>query len=119
LPYFGPTLDCSKDLSRDDGRRHCEVMVLVPWRPDDPPHVEEVCVEALDAQRLARRAHHPLCVVPVDGPGARLGSSREGLAIHHPVGDVLRTIVREPFGNRGRKRLAMAKGDAEDTRHRY
>ena len=45
-----------KRLRRDYRRRHCELVILVPWRPDGSPHVEKVCVEVLDAQRQLLQA---------------------------------------------------------------
>src|SRR5215472_16812346 len=106
-------------LRRDYGRRHCELVIHVPWRSNGPPHVEEVSVEVLDADCLARRLEHLLRVVPVDGPTARLGREGQGLAVHNPVGIVLRKIVLDSLGNRGWKLRALAKGDTKDTRHRH
>ena len=105
-------------MNKNANDRHRELVILVPWRPDGLPHGEEVSVEALDAQCLARRTQHLLRVVPVDGPTARLGRGGQGRAVHHPIGDVLGAVIRESFGNRRRKLRATAKGDAEDARHR-
>src|SRR5258705_1109038 len=59
--------------SRDDRRCHRDLVILAPGRPDGPPQLEEVGIEVLDAQRLARCIKHLLRLVPVDGPTARLG----------------------------------------------
>src|SRR5713226_7383230 len=104
---------------RDYGRRHCELVIVVPGRPDGPSHLEEVSVEVLYTQRLARRTQYALRVVPVDGPTPCLGCGDQGLAVHHPVGNVLRTVVLDSLGNRGWKLWALAKGDTKDTRHRH
>src|SRR5262249_6085614 len=109
--------ESSSSLGRDYGGRHCELVVLVPWRPDGLSDLEEVRVEVFYTQRLARGPESALRVVPVDGPAARLGRGGQGLAVHHPVGIVLRTVVPDSLGNRGWKRWALAKGDAQDTRH--
>src|SRR5438552_12949229 len=85
--------------SRDDRRCHRDLVILAPGRPDGPPQLEEVRIEVLDAQRLARCVTHLLRVVPVDGPTARLGRGGYRLAVHDPVGDVLRPVVRDPLGN--------------------
>ena len=103
---------------RDYGRRHCELVILVPRRPDGPPHLEEVSVEVLYTQRLARRTQNALRVVSMDGPTPCLRRGGQGLAVHHLVGNVLRAIVLDSFGNRGRKLWALAKRDAKDARHR-
>src|SRR5579864_9030142 len=58
---------------RDYSRRHCELVIIVPGWPDGPPQLEEVSVEVLHAQRLARRIQYALRVVPVDGPTPCLG----------------------------------------------
>src|SRR5579864_8272643 len=104
---------------RGYGRCHCELVVIVPGRPDGPPQLEEVSVEVLDTQGLARRTQYALRVVPVDRPTPRLGRGRQSLAVHHPVGNVLRTVVPDSLGNRGWKLLALAKGDTEDTGYRH
>src|SRR5262245_8623173 len=93
-------------------------MILVPWRPDGPPHLEEVSFEVIDAERLARRIEHLLRIVPVDRPTARLGREGQGLAVHHPVSIVLRKVVLDSLGNRGWKLRALAKGDTKDPRYR-
>ena len=99
---------------RDDGRRHCELVILVPGPPDGSPHVEEVSVEVLYTQRLARRTEYALRIVPVDGPAPCLGCGGQGLAVHDPVGIVLRMAVLDSSANRGWKRRALAKGDTKD-----
>src|SRR5271169_5607840 len=104
---------------RDYGRRHCELVILVPGRPEGLPHLEEVSVEVLYTQRLTRRTQYALRVVPVDGPTPCLGGGGQGSAVHHPVSIVLRTVVRDSLGNRGWKLWALAKGDTKDTRHRH
>ena len=59
-------------------------------------------------QRFARRIQHLRRVVPVDGPTSRFGCGGQGLAVHRPVGDVLRTVVLDSLGNRGWKRLTLS-----------
>src|SRR6516164_6271343 len=104
---------------RDNRRCHRDLVILAPGWPDGPPQLEEVGFEVLDAQRLAGCIKHLLRVVPVDGPTARLGRGGQGLAVHHPVGNVPRSVVLDSLGNRGRKLRALAKGDTTDTRHRH
>src|SRR5262249_25217660 len=121
-PSNGPGLDdggsgtgsmSSRGDRRHYGRRHCELVILIPWRPHRLPDFEEVSVEVFDTQRQTRGIEYPLRVVPVDGPTSRLSRGGERLAVHDPVGDVLRTVILDSFANRGGKRLAIAKGDAE------
>src|SRR6516165_3148246 len=87
--------------------------------PEGPSHLKEVGIEVLDTQRLAGCIKHLLRVVPVDGPTTRLGRGGQGLAVHHPVGNVLRTVVLDSLGNRGWKLWTLAKGDTKDMRHRH
>src|SRR5215469_12229743 len=108
-----------KRLRCDYRRSHCEFVILVPWRPNRSSHTEEITVEVLDAQGLTRCTEHLFRVVPVDRPAVRLGPGRQGLAVHHPVGNVLRPVVLDSLGNCGWKLLAPAKSYAEDMRHRY
>jgi len=62
---------------RDYGRRHCELVILVPGRPNGPPHLDEVSVEVLYTQRLARRTQHALRVYQWTGqPRASAAKAR-------------------------------------------
>src|SRR5215472_18618707 len=106
-------------LRRDYGSRHCDLVILVPWRPNGPPHLEEMSIEVLDTQRLTRCRQHFFHVVPVDRPAVRLGCTGQSLAVHHPVGKVVCTVVPDSLGNCGWKLLALAKCYTKDTRHRY
>src|SRR5215813_8943776 len=91
----------SRGGRRHYGRRHCELVILVPWRPHSPSHVEEVSVEVFDTQRQTRGIEHLLRVVPVDGPTSRLSRGGQRGAVHDPVGNVLRTVILDSFANRG------------------
>src|ERR1700731_4739604 len=83
---------------RDYGCRHCQLVVIVPGRPDGLSHSEEVGVEVLYTQRLARRTQYALRVIPVNRPASGFGRGGQSLAVHHPVGNVLRTVVRDSLG---------------------
>ena len=63
--------------------------------------------------RLKQKLILPL--IPVDGPASRLSRAGKCHAVHHRVRNVLSPVVREPLGNRGRKRWALADRDAQDA----
>ena len=51
----------------------------------------------------------------MNGPTACCCGSRKLFAIHHPVGDILRPVIRNPLGDGRRKLRALAKCDTENA----
>ena len=99
--------------------RSCGKLVLsLPGWPNRTTHRVQERVDVLAAEHRGRVVKHALPIVPMHGPAARLGCSREGLAVHDGVGDGLRAVVGDPLLDGRWKLGARADPDARN-RHGY